>query len=151
MGTQRRRWCRRSRTSSFPFPPCVRSSFFISRYSKSKLALAPNNPSAWNYLRGSVPRLLSPHVANPPHRILTHTTTPLSLLIPFVSPLAILSSAPSAAADDPPISDKAQLPAPLAIEFLADAMAQEGREKGAQAAEVRFLVLFAPVLEKLRS
>lgn len=26
----------------------------LTRYAKSKLALAPNNPSAWNYLRGSV-------------------------------------------------------------------------------------------------
>ncbi|ORY92535.1 hypothetical protein BCR35DRAFT_285887 [Leucosporidium creatinivorum] len=107
------------------------------RYTKTLLSLAPNNPSAWNYLRG----------------ILSHSHLPLSSLTPFVTPLALNTPA-SMPADEPPVSDKAELPAVGAVEWLADAGAEEaekegtegGREKGVEAAALfRSLIQFDPI------
>ncbi|GAA5903693.1 hypothetical protein JCM6882_003388 [Rhodosporidiobolus microsporus] len=93
------------------------------RYAKEKLALSPNNPSAWNYLRG----------------ILTRLTLPLSTCTAFARPLALNDPA-SVPAAEPAVSEDAELPAWLAIEFLADAAAEEakkgeGKEKGEKAEE----------------
>ncbi|GAA5939445.1 hypothetical protein JCM3775_001714 [Rhodotorula graminis] len=109
------------------------------RYVKEKLALSPNNPSAWNYLRGILARL----------------SLPLSSLSPFVTPLA-LNTPSSMPPTEPPVSDKAELPAFLAIEFLADAAAQDAQEesrarderetKAREAAELfRSLVEYDPI------
>ncbi|GAA5861936.1 hypothetical protein JCM3774_001358 [Rhodotorula dairenensis] len=78
------------------------------RYAKEKLAISPNNPSAWNYLRGIMKRL----------------QRPLSTYSDFVKPLALNTPA-TVPAGDPAISDKAELPAWLAIEYLADAAAED--------------------------
>ncbi|KAI5474636.1 protein farnesyltransferase/geranylgeranyltransferase type-1 subunit alpha [Pseudohyphozyma bogoriensis] len=118
------------------------------KYVKTKLALSPNNPSAWSYLRG----------------ILKFTSTPHSTLIPFVSPLASLSSAtPSTRpteTDGIPIPAAAELPAYLAIEFLADACVEqatklfstaksEAEEKSAEAAALfRSLIQYDPIRTK---
>ncbi|GAA5928713.1 uncharacterized protein JCM15063_003948 [Sporobolomyces koalae] len=104
---------------------------------KAKLALSPNNPSAWNYLRG----------------VLKRVSIPLSSVVPFVTPLA-LNTPESMPPNEPPVSDKAQLPAWLAIEFLADAKleqaqrspASESGEMGQQAAILfRSLVEYDPI------
>ncbi|THH19293.1 hypothetical protein EW146_g1855 [Bondarzewia mesenterica] len=86
-------------------------------FTKEKIALAPNNPSAWNYLRG----------------ILDHTHTPYSTQITFVKPFAA-SPDDDANVDidvldleNPPPSRGAQLPCAAAIEFLADVYEAEGK------------------------
>ncbi|GAA6027443.1 hypothetical protein JCM8097_007866 [Rhodosporidiobolus ruineniae] len=81
------------------------------RFAKEKLALSPNNPSAWNYLRG----------------VLTRLRLPLTPLTAFARPLA-LNDPSSMPASDPQVSAQAELPAWLAIEFLADAAAEEAKE-----------------------
>ncbi|EIM88998.1 protein prenylyltransferase [Stereum hirsutum FP-91666 SS1] len=83
-------------------------------YTKQKIALAPNNMSAWNYLRG----------------VLGHAHVPYPTLISFVEPYT--SASPPSNDDDvvdlenPLPSKGAQLPCPAAIEFLADAYEAEG-------------------------
>ncbi|GAA5825676.1 hypothetical protein JCM11251_000335 [Rhodosporidiobolus azoricus] len=77
-------------------------------YVKEKLALSPNNPSAWNYLRG----------------ILTRLSMALTTCTPFARPLA-LNDPSSMPSSEPAVSKDAELPAWLAIEFLADAAAEE--------------------------
>ncbi len=93
---------------------------------KEKIALAPNNPSAWNYLRGA----------------LEHTNTPFSTLTTFVE-LYTTSQSPSRGRDEdvvdldnPPPSAGAQLPAVAALEFLADIYEKEGGDASAKAVEV---------------
>ncbi|GAA6051353.1 hypothetical protein JCM3770_004497 [Rhodotorula araucariae] len=109
------------------------------RYAKEKLAISPNNPSAWNYLRGVLARL----------------SMPLSSVAPFATPLA-LNTPSSMPAPEPPVSEKADLPAFLAIEFLADAAAEEARDaeraraeresKAKEAAELfRSLIEYDPI------
>ncbi|KDE07109.1 hypothetical protein MVLG_02679 [Microbotryum lychnidis-dioicae p1A1 Lamole] len=105
------------------------------RYVKDKLALSPNNPSAWNYLRG----------------ILKQTSTPLSDLRTFVQPLALGQRETSTSSDEPEISQDAELPSWLAIEFLADIAAQEAKgnqdkeKAGESAALFRSLIQFDPI------
>jgi protein farnesyltransferase/geranylgeranyltransferase type-1 subunit alpha len=86
------------------------------RYVKSKISLAPNNASAWNYLRG----------------ILDHNHKPYSLLIPFVKPYTATIFKPLTTdeidLDNPAPGQGAQLPCAYAIEFLADAFAKEAVE-----------------------
>ncbi|KAF4613188.1 hypothetical protein D9613_011128 [Agrocybe pediades] len=85
-------------------------------YAKQNISLAPNNPSAWNYLRG----------------VLTHTKTPFSPLLPFaiqyIQPLDFggnegSGQEPKGIVDleNPPPSETAQLPCVQAMEFVADA------------------------------
>lgn len=103
-------------------------------YAKTQLAISPNNPSAWNYLRG----------------VLTRLSIPLSTVVPFVTPLA-LNTPSSMPPNEPSVSPKAQLPAWLAIEFLADSKNQEAekeksRELGQEAAVLfRSLTEFDPI------
>ncbi|KAK4051149.1 CAAX geranylgeranyltransferase alpha subunit [Microbotryomycetes sp. JL201] len=80
-----------------------RVSASLHQYAKEKLAISPNNPSAWNYLRG----------------VLDRTETSYSILLPFVEPLA-LATPESMPSDEPVVSSSAELPAFLAIEFMAD-------------------------------
>ena len=92
-------------------------------FAKEKIALAPNNLSAWNYLRGA----------------LEHTSTPFATVATFVEPYT--ASEPPAAdvvdLDNPLPSAGAQLPCVPALEFLADVYEKEGGEKTAKAVEVR--------------
>ncbi|GAA5829804.1 hypothetical protein JCM3766R1_001312 [Sporobolomyces carnicolor] len=103
-------------------------------YAKAQLAISPNNPSAWNYLRG----------------VLTRLAKPLSSVLPFVLPLA-LNTPESMPPNEPSVSASAQLPAWLAIEFLADAKCQEAqvakkKEIGEEAAILfRSLVEYDPI------
>ncbi|GAA5970885.1 hypothetical protein JCM11641_004493 [Rhodosporidiobolus odoratus] len=80
-------------------------------YTKTKLALSPNNPSAWNYLRG----------------VLTRLSLPMNTCSAFAKPLA-LNDRSLVQPNDPAISQGAELPAWLAIEFLADAAAAEAKD-----------------------
>lgn len=58
------------------------------------------------------------------HSILKRLQRPLSTYSDFVKPLA-LNTPETVPTGDPPISDKAELPAWLAIEYLADAAAED--------------------------
>ena len=92
------------------------------RYAKDKIALAPNNPSAWNFLRG----------------VLEQSHTPFSTLTPFTEPYT-LSSLPSEAdevvdLDNPKPGPEAQLPCVPALDFLAEAKVREGTEEGTKRA-----------------
>ena len=99
-----------------------------SRYTKDQIALAPNNPSAWNYLRG----------------ILEHSSTPFSTLRVFVEPYTKPQSPESSASkeeeildlENPAPSPTAELPCVAALEFLAD-IYEKGEEKE-KAVEVRW-------------
>ncbi|KZT69178.1 protein prenylyltransferase [Daedalea quercina L-15889] len=92
-------------------------------FAKEKIALAPNNPSAWNYLRG----------------VLEHTKTPLSALTTFVQLYTV--SSPSIAPevmdlDNPVPTEGAQLPCVNALEFQADIYEQEGGTQITKAVEI---------------
>ncbi|KIJ25487.1 hypothetical protein M422DRAFT_273526 [Sphaerobolus stellatus SS14] len=78
-------------------------------YVKDKIALAPNNDSAWNYLRG----------------FLNFTKTPYSTLREFIIPFTTEGSVgtfnkSTLNLEDPPPSEGSQLPCPAALEFLAE-------------------------------
>lgn len=92
-------------------------------YTKDQIALAPNNPSAWNYLRG----------------ILEHTNTPFASLDPFVQ-LYIAQTAPVQEVldlENPAPGPEAQLPCVAALEFNADILERKGGTENIQkAAEV---------------
>ena len=91
-----------------------------SSFTKEKIALAPNNPSAWNYLRG----------------ILDHTSTPYATLNDFVQPYTSSTTPISfhPAGDDssvldlenPPPSKGSTIPALPALDFIADIFETEG-------------------------
>lgn len=91
-------------------------------YTKGKIALAPNNPSAWNYLRG----------------VLEHTHTSYATLLTFVQPFS--ASSPPATdvldLDNPLPSGDAELPCVSALEFIADAFEQEAGPQTAKAVEI---------------
>jgi protein farnesyltransferase/geranylgeranyltransferase type-1 subunit alpha len=102
---------------------------------KSKISLAPNNLSAWNYLRG----------------ILDKMGIKYATLRTFVEPYSISRAGGEASAkdeeaeaevevydlDNPRPSLAAELPCALAIEFMADLCEQEGEND--KAAEVCFI------------
>ncbi|KDQ09114.1 hypothetical protein BOTBODRAFT_37357 [Botryobasidium botryosum FD-172 SS1] len=108
-------------------------------YTKEMISLAPNNASAWNYLRG----------------VLERTATPLSSLEAFVAPYARAHSHISGFItpasnetegvfidlENPLPSESASLPCPLAIEFLADIWEEKGGEEGAKKASEYFASL----------
>ena len=74
--------------------------------------MAPNNPSAWNYLRGA----------------LEHTNTPFASLESFVQ-LYILPKAPAQDVldlENPAPGPEAQLPCVAALEFYADIHERRG-------------------------
>ncbi|KAI0659719.1 protein prenylyltransferase [Cubamyces menziesii] len=91
---------------------------------KEKIALAPNNASAWNYLRG----------------VLEFTKTPFETLTSFVLPY----TAPKPPApedevvdlDNPLPSQDAELPCVAALEFLADVYEKRGGDDTAKAVEI---------------
>ncbi|KAF8809403.1 protein prenylyltransferase [Phlegmacium glaucopus] len=93
-------------------------------YVKQSISLVPNNPAAWNYLRG----------------ILDHNSQPFSSIKDFIWPYTIPSPAPgnhshTASRDivdleNPPPAEGAELPVPAAIEFMADIWEKEGTKEG---------------------
>lgn len=101
-------------------------------FTKHKISVAPNNPSAWNYLRG----------------ILEHARLPLSTIKPFVEPYAEVREPVDPLAgprygqteeeiidlDNPRPGRLAELPVPFAVEFLGDVAEEE--EDNAKAAEI---------------
>lgn len=94
-------------------------------FAKEKIALAPNNPSAWNYFRG----------------ILDHARVAYSTQAPFVR-LYIVDTVESGGNDildleNPPPSEGAELPCAVAIEFMADVHEASGKEGVSKAVEVR--------------
>ena len=85
----------------------------VCRFTKEKIAIAPNNASAWNYLRG----------------VLATSNTPYESLLDFVLPYSephrsTLTSTEGGEdvvdLENPPPSQGADLPSPYAVEFLAD-------------------------------
>ncbi|PAV15160.1 prenylyltransferase [Pyrrhoderma noxium] len=92
-------------------------------YTKEKIALAPNNASAWNYLRG----------------VLQHSGKPFSdlteFVIPYAAPLSAEENRPERENDsvvdleNPRPSEGADLPCVQAIEFLADIHESSGGEQ----------------------
>lgn len=93
-------------------------------FAKEKIALAPNNESAWNYLRG----------------VLNYTKTPYSSLRQFVEPYTVAHPAePNTNVidlDNPRPAPGADLPCRMAVEFLADIYEQEGGDDVPKAIEV---------------
>ncbi|KAG8857107.1 CAAX geranylgeranyltransferase alpha subunit [Serendipita sp. 411] len=84
-------------------------------YSKQKIALAPNNLSAWNYLRG----------------VLNKTGTKFGSVKSFVIPYTLPREEGASAEevldlDNPSPSSYATLPCALAMEFLVDVYEEEG-------------------------
>ena len=101
-------------------------------YTKEKIALAPNNASAWNYLRG----------------VLQHSGKPFSdlteFVIPYAAPLSAEENRPERENDsvvdleNPRPSEGADLPCVQAIEFLADIHESSGGEQLSKAISVCF-------------
>ncbi|KAH6908360.1 farnesyltransferase [Coprinopsis sp. MPI-PUGE-AT-0042] len=82
---------------------------------KQSISLAPNNPSAWNYLRG----------------VLEHQKLPYSTVTEFVKPYALPFDGnvkDIIDLDNPRPSSTAQLPCASAIEFMADIYERENTE-----------------------
>ena len=89
-------------------------------FTKEKIALAPNNPSAWNYLRG----------------ILDPTSTPYAALndfvLPYTSSTVPVSFSPTGDdgavldLENPPPSKGSSLPAVPALDFIADIYETDG-------------------------
>ena len=96
-------------------------------YTKEKIALAPNNASAWNYLRG----------------VLDHSGTPFGSLKDFVTPYTLPPQSSSDTEDEsvvdlenPGPSAGADVPVPAAIEFLADIHEEAGDDEIEDAVKV---------------
>ena len=97
-------------------------------FAKEKIALAPNNASAWNYLRG----------------VLEHTATSFASLKQFVLPYIRPAPSPTEAINDDAVVDLenprpspgADLPCPAAIEFLADVHEAVGGDEVQEAIKV---------------
>ncbi|KAI0773963.1 protein prenylyltransferase [Fomes fomentarius] len=95
-------------------------------FAKEKISLAPNNPSAWNYLRGA----------------LEHANTSFAVVQSFVEPYTTAQPHSRRELDDvvdldnPPPSSGAELPAAPALEFLADVYEKEGGDKVGKAVEI---------------
>jgi len=85
-------------------------------FAKGKIALAPNNPSAWNYLRG----------------ILNHARMSYATQADFAELYAVDAVQPGADdvldLENPPPSKGAELPCSAAIEFMADVHEAKGKE-----------------------
>ncbi|KAJ7178522.1 hypothetical protein C8R43DRAFT_871529 [Mycena crocata] len=92
-------------------------------YVKQNISLAPNNASAWNYLRG----------------VLETNILPLSTVAAFVRPYTV-SQSPHATdivdLENPPPGKGAELPCTAAVEFLADVYEEAGDESVEKAVEL---------------
>lgn len=106
---------------------------FMDRYTKDQIALAPNNASAWNYLRG----------------ILERTGTSFSNLRSFVEPYTKthedrLGDEEILDLENPAPSAEAELPCVAALEFLADIYEKDAVSKSVEVSNfffVRILLL----------
>ena len=90
---------------------------------KDKIAVAPNNPSAWNYLRG----------------ILDCSKIPFADLIPFAEPYTLnvaQNNDDVIDLDNPKPSSDAVLPCVAALDFLAEAHAHAGGDGITKAVEL---------------
>ncbi|KAH7928588.1 protein prenylyltransferase [Leucogyrophana mollusca] len=92
---------------------------------KQSISVAPNNASAWNYLRG----------------ILDHNGTPYSDLQTFVNPYSVPHTLEETAEgvvdlENPLPSKESHLPAVAAIEFMADIYEKEGGDSLMKATEL---------------
>ncbi|KAJ6504789.1 hypothetical protein C8R47DRAFT_158472 [Mycena vitilis] len=90
-------------------------------YVKQNISLAPNNASAWNYLRG----------------VLETNNLPLSTVATFVRPYTV--PLPAGATDlvdveNPPPGRGAELPCAAAVEFLADVYEEEATSESTEKA-----------------
>lgn len=92
-------------------------------YVKHSISVVPNNPAAWNYLRG-----ILQHSARPFSSIKDFIT--LYTTIPSPSPLSPGSERNVVDLDNPPPAEGAELPVPAAIEFMADIWEKEGTKEG---------------------
>lgn len=99
----------------------------MSSFTKEKISLAPNNQSAWNYLRG----------------VLDFTHTPYASLASFVQPYTAASAPASSEPEDsvvdlenPRPSAGAELPCVAALEFQADIYEVEGGDATGKAVQV---------------
>lgn len=104
-----------------------------SSFVKTKIAIAPNNASAWNYIRGVLDRSKTPY------------STVQSFVTPYYVPHPEQHEAPPGGVvdlDDPLPSPGAQLPCVAAIEFLADIYETNGGDVLVQAIEVRQLSFY---------
>lgn len=106
-------------------------------YVKQSISFAPNNASAWNYLRG----------------ILEHNARPFSSVKDFVEPYTMPLPSPNRDIVDfenPPPAEEAELPVPAAIEFMADIWEKEGTKEGLDKAfEVRSILNCVPFLDPI--
>ncbi|KAM6503430.1 farnesyltransferase [Amanita muscaria] len=94
-------------------------------YVKQNISLAPNNPAAWNYLRGMLDHVKVPYLAV--SDFVKLYTVPFDPSRPDLVDL-----------ENPPPSQEAQLPCVQAVEFLADVHEREGgKEDIEKAVEVR--------------
>ncbi|KAJ6612684.1 protein prenylyltransferase [Mycena sp. CBHHK59/15] len=92
-------------------------------YVKQNISLAPNNASAWNYLRG----------------VLEHNHLPYATVAAFVQPYTVpLPTTPTDIVDleTPPPGKGADLPCAAAVEFLADIYEEAGGESIDKAVEL---------------
>ena len=107
-------------------------------YVKQSISIVPNNPAAWNYLRG----------------MLQHNARPFSSVTDFIKPYAIPSPVSVEERnivdlENPLPAEEAELPVPAAIEFMADIWEKEGTKEGLdKASKVRwnYSKLHLPVL-----
>ncbi|KAH9006558.1 protein prenylyltransferase [Lactarius hatsudake] len=93
-------------------------------FAKEKIALAPNNPSAWNYLRG----------------ILDHSRVPYSTQAIFARQYIVDTVDPRGNdildLENPPPSEGAELPCAAAMEFMADVHEASGNGGISEAVEL---------------
>ncbi|KAK4687464.1 protein farnesyltransferase/geranylgeranyltransferase type-1 subunit alpha, partial [Tremellales sp. Uapishka_1] len=92
-------------------------------YTLTQIHKIPHNVSAWNYLRGLLTRFKRPHAPLLPS-ILPYTSRPPSTS--SATPTDYIHPLPSF-----PLSDDTPLPVPLALEFLAESLLEQGSKKEA--------------------
>ncbi|KAH9996714.1 protein prenylyltransferase [Russula compacta] len=92
-------------------------------FAKGKIALAPNNASAWNYLRG----------------VLNYARMPYSTQVAFAELYVVDAVKPGTDdvldLENPSPSEGAELPCPAAIEFMADVHEARGKEGVSEAVQ----------------
>ncbi|KAG8895170.1 CAAX geranylgeranyltransferase alpha subunit [Tulasnella sp. 403] len=104
-------------------------------YTKEKISVVPNNASAWNYLRGVLQKSSTPfsdlEAFVVPYTKPQPTSTTDSSAIPAPSrtepPTAPSTESDVIDFDHPKPSPTADLPAPLALEFLADVYVEKAK------------------------
>jgi protein farnesyltransferase/geranylgeranyltransferase type-1 subunit alpha len=116
-------------------------------YVKHSISIVPNNPAAWNYLRGILSFNDKPF-SSIKDFIILYTAIPSSS---SVSPpgSAVMTDRNVVDLENPPPAEGAELPVPAAIEFMADIWEKEGTKEGLdKASEVRFGISYYLFLKK---